>query len=300
VSAGPGAREEICAAACDVSGAAFCILFEPTAEGGLHSTAMAGLATEPVAPSDEPGPSATELAFTTAQPIFAEDAGAHPAVNARLWEAHGRPASMRFEPVLRGERVVGVLAVGWMKRVRDLDAGCPAMIAVLAADAGAAIAHSDLVEQLSEQASTDPLTGLDNRRAWDQALDGALTQAEAGTCCVAVLDLDHFKVFNDAHGHLAGDRLLKEVAAAWRGELRPNDVLARYGGEEFAVLLRDCEVAAAQQVIARLRARTPAAQTCSAGLAAWDGLESSQALIARADAALYAAKRRGRDQLVVA
>jgi len=207
---------------------------------------------------------------------------------------------MHFEPVLRGDRAVGVLAVGWRERVRDVTTGGPAMIALLAADAAAAIAHIDLVEQLSRLAATDPLTGLHNRRAWDHELDATLARATAGRCCVAIVDLDHFKAFNDAHGHLAGDRLLKEAAAAWRAVLRGGDVLARYGGEEFAVLLPKCGLDDARTILARLRACTPAAQTCSAGLAVWDGRESSDALIGRADAALYAAKRRGRDQLVVA
>jgi diguanylate cyclase (GGDEF)-like protein len=298
ISSGPGAREEICAAACDVSGAAFCMLFEPDADGVLRSTAIAGLAARPVAQSAER--TAAELAFTELRPIFAADAGSHPAINRRLWELNERPASMHFEPVLRGDRAVGVLAVGWRERVRDVTTGGPAMIALLAADAAAAIAHIDLVEQLSQLAATDPLTGLHNRRVWDHELDATLTRVDAGRCCVAIVDLDHFKAYNDAHGHLAGDRLLKEAASAWRAVLRGGDVLARYGGEEFAVLLPDCGVDDAHAVVTRLRACTPAAQTCSAGLAVWDGRESSDALIGRADAALYAAKRHGRDQLEVA
>jgi diguanylate cyclase (GGDEF)-like protein len=112
-----------------------------------------------------------------------------------------------------------------------------------------------------------------------------------------MLDLDNFKAFNDAHGHLAGDRLLKQAAAAWQAQLRPGDVLARLGGEEFAVLLANCSLADAASVVERLRTSTPGSQTCSAGLAASSPEDAAETLMARADAALYAAKDGGRDRL---
>ena len=115
-----------------------------------------------------------------------------------------------------------------------------------------------------------------------------------------MIDLDHFKRFNDEHGHPAGDRLLRDSADQWRDALRVTDFLARYGGEEFVVLLPDCSLADAQIVIERLRASTPAGQTCSAGIAVWERWESGEQLIARADGALYAAKGAGRDQAAVA
>jgi len=160
-------------------------------------------------------------------------------------------------------------------------------------------------DQLSEEgvlARTDALTGLPNRRAWDEALAVALSRAQAGgrTLVLAVIDLDEFKRFNDRYGHTSGDALLHEAAHTWRSTLRPTDVLARYGGEEFAVLLSDCGIPAATKVLERLRAATPRPQTCSVGVAAWRIGESPEDLVARADAALYEAKRRGRDRLVVA
>jgi diguanylate cyclase (GGDEF)-like protein len=156
--------------------------------------------------------------------------------------------------------------------------------------------------QLSETARTDVLTGLPNRRAWDEGLGRELSSAaRAGApTCVAILDLDHFKQFNDTRGHQAGDALLKEAAAAWRGELRPRDFLARYGGEEFALVLPDCTMESAGRVVERLRAATPADQTCSAGIACWDGSESADSLVARADGALYQAKKSGRDRYEIA
>jgi diguanylate cyclase (GGDEF)-like protein len=115
-----------------------------------------------------------------------------------------------------------------------------------------------------------------------------------------VIDLDRFKQYNDRHGHVAGDQLLKSAAAAWRSALRETDTLARYGGEEFAVALPSCTAVEAEVVLERLRAHTPDGETCSIGLAEWVAGETPADLVARADAALYAAKRRGRDTLVAA
>jgi diguanylate cyclase (GGDEF)-like protein len=112
---------------------------------------------------------------------------------------------------------------------------------------------------------------------------------------VALLDLDHFKAYNDRHGHQAGDRLLKAAAAAWQGKLRKTDLLARYGGEEFAVLLPDCGLDSAMEIAERLRTAQPE-DTCSIGVAGWDGREAATRLVARADQALYAAKEGGRNR----
>jgi diguanylate cyclase (GGDEF)-like protein/PAS domain S-box-containing protein len=159
-----------------------------------------------------------------------------------------------------------------------------------------------LLAHTQAMARTDALTGLANRRAWDEELRRELARAQRTKrpVCVAMIDLDHFKAFNDERGHLAGDELLREAATTWRLVLRLGDLIARYGGEEFALLLPDCGIGDAAHVIERLRASTPLGQTCSAGVAAWDGSESPGELIARVDAALYEAKRAGRDRLAYA
>jgi diguanylate cyclase (GGDEF)-like protein len=156
--------------------------------------------------------------------------------------------------------------------------------------------------ELTELAQRDALTGLANRRAWELALPMALDHArrDGSALTLAVLDLDHFKRYNDRHGHQAGDRLLKEAAAAWSGGLRTGDLLARYGGEEFALLIPGGAVAQAVELLDRLRPLTPSGQTFSAGVAVWDGQESSEALFARADAALYEAKGAGRNRAALA
>jgi diguanylate cyclase (GGDEF)-like protein len=156
-----------------------------------------------------------------------------------------------------------------------------------------------LEEDLRELSERDPLTGLLNRRAWDMALTGSLRKRRR-PLHVALMDVDRFKDFNDIHGHPAGDALLRHAARAWRGALRTADVLARYGGEEFAVLLAGCSAESAIEIVERVRVATVGGQTVSIGVASWDGREGAEALVARADRALYDAKRAGRDRVVLA
>ncbi|MGK5685323.1 GGDEF domain-containing protein [Actinoplanes sp. URMC 104] len=154
-------------------------------------------------------------------------------------------------------------------------------------------------QQVRELARQDDLTGLPNRRAWNDELPRALEHArrDGRPVAVALLDLDRFKTFNDTYGHPAGDRLLKSASAAWHGSLRAADTLARYGGEEFVVLLPGAEGDEARDVLGRALAATPLGQTFSAGVAVWDGQETSDQLIERADLALYEAKAGGRNQI---
>jgi diguanylate cyclase (GGDEF)-like protein len=156
--------------------------------------------------------------------------------------------------------------------------------------------------QLETLAEHDPLTGAANRRAWDRTLPVEMDRARrAGTpLAVALLDLDHFKVFNDTYGHQAGDQLLRSATEAWRSLLRSSDLLARYGGEEFAVLLPSSTLGEAVEVVDRLRLATPLAQTFSAGVALWHDAETSDQTVARADRALYQAKQAGRNQVLPA
>ena len=157
-----------------------------------------------------------------------------------------------------------------------------------------------LVEaDLRELSETDPLTRLPNRRHWDRALAEALCPSEQPVC-VALVDLDRFEAFNDLYGHPAGDELLRRAAVSWRGQLRPNDVLARYGGEEFAVVLPRCDAVCAHAIAARLRGSMVDGCTASVGIAQWDGQESADSVVCRADEALYAAKEGGRDRVAFA
>lgn len=157
--------------------------------------------------------------------------------------------------------------------------------------------QAGVVRELSRR---DELTGLPNRRAWVDELPRVLEQAQATgePVSIGMLDLDRFKSYNDRHGHPAGDRLLKAAAAAWTAALRRSDILARYGGEEFIVLLPGADTGQATMVLERVRRVTPDEQTFSAGVATWDGRETTEELIARADQALYRAKNTGRDRIV--
>ncbi len=184
--------------------------------------------------------------------------------NSEIWELSGRPASVLFEPLLRGGEPVGVLVVGWPQAIRVGGTRATA-IALLAHEVATVIERADMLSQLTDMASTDALTGLPNRRAWETSLQQALDEDQS--VALAMLDFDHFKEFNDTYGHPAGDRLLRETAAAWREELRAGDLVARLGGDEFALLLPDCNAANALEVVERLRLRIPSEQTCSAGIA---------------------------------
>jgi diguanylate cyclase (GGDEF)-like protein/PAS domain S-box-containing protein len=159
-----------------------------------------------------------------------------------------------------------------------------------------------LLEEVRSQARTDALTQLPNRRWLDDELRRELARSRRRgvPLCVAMLDLDHFKDYNDAHGHAAGDALLARAADAWRTELRASDFLARYGGEEFVALLPECELHDARGVVERLCQATPGGVTCSAGVARLGRAEAPEDVLGRADRALYAAKRDGRDRIVAA
>jgi diguanylate cyclase (GGDEF)-like protein/PAS domain S-box-containing protein len=162
--------------------------------------------------------------------------------------------------------------------------------------------REEALNRVEEMARSDALTGLPNRRALNEQLPREMARMRRGdsALCLAIIDLDRFKSYNDTHGHLAGDELLRECAIAWDTTVRASDLLVRFGGEEFLVVLPECSLEEAEEIVERLRMATPGEQTCSAGLALWDGMESIDELLSRADSALYMAKAGGRDSLVQA
>jgi diguanylate cyclase (GGDEF)-like protein len=188
-------------------------------------------------------------------------------------------------------------------------------LAVTVADQlGLAIANLKLRETLRNQSIRDPLTGLFNRRYMEETLDRELARAERGKRPVTVimLDLDHFKEFNDGFGHDAGDLLLREVGRLLRANVRKSDLACRYGGEEFVLILPDAPIDLGVQRMDRLRlalrdlsvlvrGQTLGGVTLSAGIASFPehGLDSASLLVA-SDRALYRAKREGRDRVHVA
>jgi diguanylate cyclase (GGDEF)-like protein/PAS domain S-box-containing protein len=208
-------------------------------------------------------------------------------------------------PVLRKQDIVGVIEFFASER-RVRDRSITGALATVGAQVGELLGvleeRQALLTSLERLALTDQLTGLPNRRAWEEALQRELARADrdGNPVCVAVIDLDEFKRFNDDNGHQAGDALLTEAAYAWQRQLRASDLLARYGGEEFAAVIPAWPLETAGAVVERLRLATPAGLTASAGLAGWDRKETAAQLFGRADAALYEAKQRGRDRTVIA
>jgi diguanylate cyclase (GGDEF)-like protein/PAS domain S-box-containing protein len=184
------------------------------------------------------------------------------------------------------------------------------LIALAAREPSGAAAGAVVIFPLAEEpaarllslARTDPLTGLANRRALDEALD--LLAPSTG---LVLIDLDDFKRINDRHGHPEGDRVLALAARALRDGCRPEDLVGRYGGDEFLIVLAGAGLKAAANIAERLRAAVKAATgppavgdgpiTVSAGVAEARSGEHPAALLARLDAALYQAKARGGDRV---
>ncbi len=175
------------------------------------------------------------------------------------------------------------------------------------------VAHRKSVEaELSRVAATDPLTGLANRRAFhlELARRMQLARDKGLPSCVAIFDLDHFKGVNDRWGHDVGDRVLEAFADAARRSVREHDLVARLGGEEFGIILAGASAEQARTVCERLRAAIAGApmaveaavvpMTVSAGIAVLDGSIPPEEVLRAADAALYRAKRAGRNRLDLA
>lgn len=159
-------------------------------------------------------------------------------------------------------------------------------------------------KMLSRLANTDPLTGLWNRRQLSSACGAALTRAtlEKNPSSLIVMDIDHFKTVNDAHGHERGDAVLQSIADLLQTESRDSDIVARYGGEEFAILLPACDLTTAREVAERLRVRIEALDfsegirlTSSFGVAESHKNDTYDTIFRRADRALYEAKQQGRN-----
>ncbi|TDB01973.1 GGDEF domain-containing protein [Halomonas marinisediminis] len=158
-------------------------------------------------------------------------------------------------------------------------------------------------QRLGQEALSDVLTGLPNRRRFDQALEAALAGPSA-TFSVAMLDIDHFKPVNDHHGHAAGDRVLQRLGELLSSQLRGDDLAARIGGEEFGLLMPAASLEAATCALERLRQAVEArpleelAITLSIGVTQYRAGDTRETLMQRADDALYAAKRAGRNRIV--
>ncbi len=165
--------------------------------------------------------------------------------------------------------------------------------------------RANFVNGLHTESRTDPLTGLANRRSLMERIEMEMSHAlrSDSPLTLAMIDLDHFKDFNDRYGHVVGDTVLRSVSAMMVSNVRAQDLVARFGGEEFCLVLPDTDLIGGHHLLDHLRAggrdsTTDLGVTLSAGLTSWDGIEDPVSFIERADRALYQAKNSGRDRVV--
>ena len=300
LAGGDDARVAICEAACEVMDAPVAFLLEPSGRD-FASTAMCGVAVQPVTIQPRGDGSTGGRAFTAKEAYFVADARNHPALAPPLVEATTARSAV-FEPVLRDGEVAGVLIVIWQRPLDMLPEASGGMLKLVAAQAAIAIEHAGLRARVEALALTDSLTGLVTKRVYEEEVPRELARARRSDSplAVAVLDLDHMSAFNMMRGEREGDRLIKEAGARWRGELREVDVLARLDGVEFGLILPNCGLSEAVEVVDRVRAATPRGQTASAGVARWDTEEPAELLVLRAHDALAAAKSSGRNVTIAA
>jgi diguanylate cyclase (GGDEF)-like protein len=217
-------------------------------------------------------------------------------------------------PILAQGEAVGVLHFQATDEAPQLNPAELSFKTTFAGQIGLSIANIKLREELRSQSVRDALTGLYNRRYLGEALDRELRRAVRGKQSVGILmlDLDHFKQFNDTHGHDAGDTVLREAAAFLVKNVRAEDLVCRYGGEEFVIILPTADLEGARTRAERLREKVKELSivyqgqqlrmvTFSGGIAEFPSHGNTpQELMAAADAALYEAKALGRDRIVAA
>ena len=220
----------------------------------------------------------------------------------------GHPQDALVVPIQRSGQLMGAMEL-YLNEWRDLTEDQVDLLNGVASQAAIAIRHAQLFQAQEENALTDELTKLPNRRALAQRFLQEMQRARRHRNPIAFLmiDIDHFKQVNDTYGHLSGDAVLAELAQILVTGARESDVCARYGGEEFALILHETTEQGGRTLAERIRARVAAATfpgglklTISIGVAASDEPALFTQLIDRADQALYAAKQRGRDQVFVA
>jgi diguanylate cyclase (GGDEF)-like protein len=237
-------------------------------------------------------------------PVVVDDLGSVPSLAELTIESELPLGSACAAPLNFQDRLLGALValapganVFLPQDVRALTA--------CASHAAIALTNARLVEQLEREASEDPLTGLANKRSFELAYTAELNRAhrEGGATAIVTLDIDYFKRINDRYHHSFGDQVLIAVADALRGAVRDYDTVARLGGDEFVVLLPGATAPEAEVVAERARALISEIElpegklSCSAGVAAVSGPgRPGRGILAAADAALYEAKRQGRNR----
>lgn len=240
------------------------------------------------------------------------------ASRAPFFPRDSQPASIAILPMVRQNRLIGSLNLGSLDQDRFEPGMATDFIGRLAVIVGICLENVTNSERLKHLGLTDPLTGVHNRRYFDQRLREEVSRAQRQGYPLSCLflDIDHFKLVNDQYGHQTGDCVLREVAWRIKGQLRANDVLGRYGGEEFAVLLVQTDMGDAMTIAERVRhsiaeqrfkgeGEDALAATISVGVATLRDCNRDQSaealaqqLVAQADQAVYRAKHGGRNCVV--
>ena len=225
--------------------------------------------------------------------------------------------SMALFPLIRNRQLIGCLNIGSVQQERFIQGSATDFLERLAAIVAVCFENALNHERIKLLGLLDPLTGIHNRRYFDERLDEEISRSlrqNKDLSCL-FLDIDHFKQVNDIYGHQVGDLVLQDVARLIKTQMRQSDVLARFGGEEFAVLLVQTDQQLATEIAERIRQqidthkiylddKTSLSVTISIGcttLGKKDGelvaAEASQQLLMRADEALYRSKQQGRNQV---
>jgi len=285
-------------------------------DGIYHVSAVRGLSADAVGAIIEPGVGPPGRAISEKE-VIVTDRHARAETTASLRDyMHYESIRTVGVPLIHEDTVLGVISLGRVESDAIFTAAEREVFALLGSHAALALANAYLVEEVSALAIHDALTGLYNRRHFDAALDLAIARfkrrAPAGSLAAIMFDLDHFGDFNMHHGHLAGDALLRLFGEILRVRLRSADIVARYGGEEFVAILENCGLPEATRLADEVRRELetrsvpgadgrPLRATVSAGCAVIDpAIPTKEALLGRADAGLFMAKRAGRNQVVAA
>ena len=287
------------------------------ATGRYILRAVRGMEAAAIGTEVKPGEGTSGQAIATREIVIRDDLERRRHKSAISPHVQDGALSTLAVPLIREDVVLGAITVGRAGSGAAFSRLEAEVMTLLGAQAALALANARLLDEVSELAVRDGLTGLFNRRQFDASLELVVARwrreiADARPLSAVLFDLDHFGRFNKEHGHQAGDAVLREFAAILRARFRGSDLVGRYGGEEFVVIMenatREDALAAADQVRAELENRTilgPDGQRLrahvSAGCAAFDQTDPSpEAFLRTADVALAMAKRAGRNQVVAA